>query len=169
MSEISTKPYLLRALYEWCTDNGFTPYIVVSVAARTRVAMEFVKDGEIVLNISFDATGNLKMDNEMITFKARFGGIARELAIPVDNVSAIYARENGQGMAFEVVRGEESLSQDSDSQVAESTEKKGPALAAVPISGEVDHTEDEPREQDPVPEPPEPPKPGGRPRLTRIK
>ena len=93
---------LLRALYEWCTDNGYTPYIVVSVDAGCRVPMEFVKNGEIVLNISFEATGNLKMDNDLIHFKARFGGVAREIEIPVDNVSAIYARENGQGMAFEV-------------------------------------------------------------------
>ena len=104
MSETSTKPYLLRALYEWCTDNGYTPYIVVAVDERTRVPAEFVKNGEIVLNISFDATGNLKMDNDFIHFKARFGGVAREIELPVENVSAIYARENGQGMAFEVKR-----------------------------------------------------------------
>ena len=104
MSETSTKPYLLRALYEWCTDNGYTPYIVVAVDARTRVPAEFVKNGEIVLNISFEATGNLKMDNDFIHFKARFGGVAREIELPVENVSAIYARENGQGMAFEIGR-----------------------------------------------------------------
>ena len=108
MSETSTKPYLLRALYEWCTDNGYTPYVVVVVDASTRVPVEFVKNGEIVLNISFEATGNLKMDNDFIHFKARFGGVAREIEVPVSNVSAIYARENGQGMSFEVQRNEES-------------------------------------------------------------
>ncbi len=164
MSEISTKPYLLRALYEWCTDNGYTPYIVVSVDARTRVPMEFVKNGEIVLNVSFEATGNLKMDNEMITFKARFGGIARELEIPVDNVSAIYARENGQGMAFEVVRNEGGSIQSSAAEKGDEAEKS-PLLSAVPTA------EDETtsaRESTPN-DVPEPPKPGGRPRLTRIK
>ncbi len=164
MNEISTKPYLLRALYEWCTDNGLTPYVVVSVDASTRVPMEFVKNGEIVLNISFEATGNLKMDNEMITFKARFGGIAREIEIPVDNVSAIYARENGQGMAFEVARREAGAASPRDAE-AVGTEEKGPQLASVPsvIDSPVD--EGRPGEDDV----PEPPKPGGRPRLTRIK
>ena len=77
MSETSTKPYLLRALYEWCTDNGFTPYIVVAVDAYTRVPMDFVKHGEIVLNSSFEATRNLTMDKDLIMFKARFGGVSR--------------------------------------------------------------------------------------------
>ncbi len=172
MNETSTKPYLLRALYEWCTDNGYTPYIVVSVDARTRVPMEFVKKGEIVLNISFEATGNLKMDNDLISFKARFGGVARELEIPVDNVSAIYARENGQGMAFEVKPADQ---QPSDERV--------PALKlrkASPVAGETDESETAspasdtgsaaaeqagPTDEDNEP----PPKPGGRPRLTRIK
>jgi stringent starvation protein B len=109
MPETSTKPYLLRALYEWCTDNGYTPYIVVVVDAGTRVPAEFVKNGEIVLNISFEATGNLKIDNDFIHFKARFGGVAREIEVPVSNVSAIYARENGQGMAFPVDTSADSL------------------------------------------------------------
>ncbi len=165
MSEISTKPYLLRALYEWCTDNGFTPYIVVAVDARTRVPMEFVKDGEIVLNISFEATGNLKMDNEMITFKARFGGIARELAIPVANVSAIYARENGQGMAFEVVPNDGSTEHAHDVGPTEAAEKV-PLLSPVP-SGDETAGAGSKRQGDG--DEPEPPKPSGRPRLTRIK
>ncbi len=164
MSEISTKPYLLRALYEWCTDNGFTPYIAVSVDAGTRVPMEFVKNGEIVLNISFDATGNLKMDNEMITFKARFGGIAREIEIPVDNVSAIYARENGQGMAFEVVRNEGGARSPREPNAVEAQEK-GPQLAPVASATSAPGDEGKPKGGDV----PEPPKPGGRPRLTRIK
>lgn len=97
MAETSTKPYLLRALYEWCTDNGYTPYIVVVVDGGTRVPMEFVKNGEIVLNISFDATSHLKIDNDFVHFRARFGGVSRDIEVPIDNVSAIYARENGQG------------------------------------------------------------------------
>lgn len=104
MSGTTTKPYLLRALYEWCTDNGFTPYIVSMVDSHARVPREFVKNGEIVLNISFSATAGLKMDNDFIRFNARFGGVSREIEIPVANVLAIYARENGQGMAFEVAR-----------------------------------------------------------------
>ncbi len=102
MSEISTKPYFMRAIYEWCSDNGYTPYLAVKVTAATRVPMEFVRNGEIVLNISFGATSALKMDNEAISFKARFGGVSRDLYIPVANVMAIYASENGQGMAFDV-------------------------------------------------------------------
>lgn len=98
----STKPYLLRALWEWCSDLGFTPHIVVQVDERTRVPREHVRDGQIVLNIGQDATGRLKIGNELIEFQARFGGVARELSVPVGQVIAIYARENGAGMAFEV-------------------------------------------------------------------
>lgn len=99
----STRPYLIRALYEWCTDNGFTPFIAVLVDDTVRVPLEYVKDGEIVLNISFDATSALKLGNDCIEFKGRFGGVARDIYVPVDRVVAIYARENGQGMAFPVV------------------------------------------------------------------
>lgn len=102
MQETSTKPYLLRALYEWCTDNGYTPHIAVRVDRRTRVPKEFVRDGEIVLNISFEATAQLQMGNDLIEFHARFSGKSYKIEVPVDNVMAIYARENGQGMAFQV-------------------------------------------------------------------
>jgi len=97
----STKPYLLRALHEWCCDNGFTPYLAVKVGKGTRVPMEFVKDGQIVLNVSADATHRLTIGNEFVEFQARFGGIARDISAPLGNVVAIYARENGGGMAFE--------------------------------------------------------------------
>jgi stringent starvation protein B len=96
----STRPYLIRALYEWCTDNGFTPFVAVLVDETVRVPNEYVKDGEIVLNVSFDATSALKLGNDYIEFKGRFGGVARDILVPVDRVLAIYARENGQGMAF---------------------------------------------------------------------
>jgi stringent starvation protein B len=102
MAETPTKPYLLRALYEWCTDNGYTPHLAVRVDDRTRVPREFVRDGEIVLNISFDATSALKMGNEWIDFSARFSGKSHHIEVQVSNVLAIYARENGQGMAFPV-------------------------------------------------------------------
>lgn len=106
MSEISTKPYLLRAIYEWCTDNGFTPYLSVKVSGAVQVPMEFVRKGEIVLNIAFSATSGLKMDNDAISFKARFGGVSRDIYIPVRNVQAIFASENGQGMVFDTVEDE---------------------------------------------------------------
>ncbi|OBS32115.1 ClpXP protease specificity-enhancing factor [Tepidimonas fonticaldi] len=96
----STRPYLIRALHEWCTDGGFTPYIVVAVDERVQVPREFVRDGQIVLNVSFDATSGLRLGNDVVEFKARFGGVPRDVVVPVDHVIAIYARENGQGMAF---------------------------------------------------------------------
>lgn len=98
----STRPYLIRALHDWCTDNGFTPYVAVYVDASVQVPMEYVKNHEIVLNVGFEATTALKLGNEFIEFKARFGGVAREIVVPVDHVVAIYARENGQGMAFPI-------------------------------------------------------------------
>ena len=100
LDSTSTRPYLIRALYEWCTDNGFTPYVAVSVDDTVQVPREYVKNNEIVLNISFDATSSLKLGNDFIAFKARFAGSAREIMVPISHVIAIYARENGQGMAF---------------------------------------------------------------------
>ena len=96
----STRPYLIRALHDWCTDNGFTPYIAVHVDETVEVPREYVKNNEIVLNVGFEATSGLELGNEFICFKARFGGVARDIAVPVGHVVAIYARENGQGMAF---------------------------------------------------------------------
>ena len=98
----STKPYLIRAIHEWCSEQGFTPYLAVKVDATTRVPREFVKDGEIVLNVGIEATHQLSMGNEEITFQARFGGKAFPVVVPIERVAAIYARENGEGMAFEV-------------------------------------------------------------------
>ena len=96
----STRPYLVRALYEWCTDNGLTPYVAVMVDDSVQVPCEFVKNNEIVLNISFDATSSLQLGNDFIQFNARFSGSAREIIVPMTHVMAIYARENGQGMSF---------------------------------------------------------------------
>ncbi|VXC17568.1 ClpXP protease specificity-enhancing factor [Massilia sp. 9I] len=158
MSEISTKPYLLRAIYEWCTDSGYTPYLAVKVDAATTVPMEYVRKGEIILNISYGATSGLKMDNDAIHFRARFNGVSRELYIPVQNVLAIYANENGQGMAFEV--------NTTASEMASSApeEASAPSLSAVPAKQET------PAETVPAPDDnDEPPKKGGRPTLTRIK
>lgn len=165
MAEISTKPYLLRAIYEWCTDSGFTPYIAVKVEGATTVPMEYVRKGEIILNISYGATSGLKMDNDAIHFRARFNGVSREIYIPVHNVLAIYANENGQGMAFEVGAAPEGAAPSADS--AE-TAPAAPALSAVPSKGV-----DSPVVVDAPPPAPggddEPPKKGGRPTLTRIK
>ena len=101
MSDVpSNKPYLIRALHQWCTDFGFTPFIAVFVDARVEVPMEFVKNDEIVLNLSLEACHQLQIENEWISFQARFGGIPRKIMVPVSHVLAIYARENGQGMSF---------------------------------------------------------------------
>ena len=97
----TTKPYLIRAIHEWCADEGFTPYLAVQVDAHTCVPREFVRDGQIVLNVSAEATHQLMMGNEEITFQTRFNGASVPVVVPVGAVVAIYARENGQGMAFE--------------------------------------------------------------------
>ncbi len=101
MSIVSTKPYLMRAIYEWCVDQGFTPYLAAVVDEHTRVPPGYAREGQIVLNVGGDATHQLQMGNDVVTFQARFNGVAHVLSIPVANVLAIYARENGQGMAFE--------------------------------------------------------------------
>lgn len=101
MSALSQQPYFLRALYEWCVDSGHTPYLTVRVDKQTRVPQAYVKDGQIVLNVGPSAVRNIHMDNEWVTFSARFGGMSHSIEVPVGNVVAIYARETGEGMAFE--------------------------------------------------------------------
>jgi stringent starvation protein B len=141
MSEVSTKPYLMRAIYDWCVDSGYTPYLTVTVDALTRVPMEYVKDGQIVLNISPVAVERFKIGNEFIEFSARFNGAGREIFIPVGAVSAVYARENGQGLSFEVT-------------TAAADAAESPRLAEADSSDEM---------------PPEPPRPSGKPSLRRVK
>ncbi len=165
----STRPYLIRALYEWCTDNGFTPYVAVQVDDTVQVPREYVKNGEIVLNISFDATSSLKLGNDFIEFKARFAGSAREISVPVGRVIAIYARENGQGMAFPAPTAAAAADMDDDFGDA-------PVSPARSDAGKVVHlvAEDEPDAGDtasggPDDEPPRPPTGGVRPALKRIK
>src|SRR5437868_8649412 len=102
MAEKSTKPYLIRAIHEWCSDSNLTPYLSVKVDANTRVPTEYVKNGEIVLNLSYDATHRLTIGNDLIQFSARFNGVSRECSIPIDAVLGIFARENGQGLFFPV-------------------------------------------------------------------
>ncbi len=101
MSQPSTKPYLLRAIYEWCVDSGFTPYISVQVDGATRVPLEFVRDGLIVLNVGPSATRNLTMSNDRVEFFTRFNGVSREVSVPVGAITGIFARENGEGLAFQ--------------------------------------------------------------------
>jgi stringent starvation protein B len=174
----STRPYLLRALHDWCTDNGFTPYLAVHVRAGVQVPMEYVKNNEIVLNVSFEATSGLKLGNEFVEFRARFGGVTREIAVPVDHVIAIYARENGQGMAFP-------MPADGDSPVLPIAEAAGPrGLRLATAAPDDPDTTDEgaagsgqgpapvPQAAGPAPDdPPDPAQPpsGGRPALKRIK
>ena len=146
MSEIPTKPYILRALYEWCVDNGYTPHLAVKVDARVQVPAEYVKGGEITLNISPTAVHKLQMGNELIEFSARFGGVARQIAVPIVAVHALYARETGQGMTFDI-----------EPAPVQATAEGEPAVPphAAPAA---------------LPAPTDPKKPtGGKPRLTRVK
>ncbi|MEY4907217.1 MAG: hypothetical protein RL260_935 [Pseudomonadota bacterium] len=159
----STRPYLVRALHDWCTDNGFTPLLAVHVDESVRVPMEFVKNNEIVLNVSFDATSGLRLGNEFIDFKARFGGIPRDIAVPIDHVIAIYARENGQGMAFPVPTEPSTLNASSqDAAPASAPVSSGLRLASEPKPVK-------PIKVDSGEPPPSIPPAGGRPSLKRIK
>ncbi len=149
----STKPYLVRAIHEWCTDNGLTPYLAVSVTDQVRVPAEHVRHGEIVLNVGVLATDKLVIDNDAVSFQARFSGRVHQIFIPMENVVAIYAKETGNGMAFEVPK---------------PLAHPEPQLAAVdqilaegPQDGGSDQDDDHP-------EPPHRPS-AGRPRLTRVK
>jgi stringent starvation protein B len=140
MEIIPSKPYMIRALYEWCVDNGLTPHLMVAVDGNTRVPMGYVKDGEIVLNINYSATKDLQLENEAISFSARFNGIPSNIYIPMSAVRGIFARENGQGMFFEAENQEASQS------ISE------PGKTQTPPGGE-----------------PPPPPPKGRPSLKVVK
>ncbi len=153
----STRPYLIRALHDWCTDNGFTPYIAVHVDRSVQVPMEYVSNHEIVLNVGFDATSGLDLGNDFIQFKARFGGVAREIVVPVDHVVAIYARENGQGMAFPAPES-----------AAEGAPLPSPAPQEQRRSGLRLASEANDDESDDTP-PPDAPSGGPRPSLKRVK
>ena len=161
-----TRPYLIRALHDWCTDNGFTPYVAVFVDASVQVPGEYVKNNEIVLNVGFEATSALKLGNETIEFKARFGGSSREIVVPIDHVIAIYARENGQGMAFP-------MPSEGQSAAPSVISTETPAVVTPPRAPRLTLTDSAPgrgndhHPSDAVP-PPEPPS-GGRPSLKRVK
>ena len=149
MEETSTKPYLLRALYEWCVDNGCTPHLAVKVDSRTQVPPEFVKNGEITLNVSPTAVHKLQMGNDLIEFSARFSGVARQISVPVANVTALYARETGHGMSFDI-DGAKPVVQ------AQAEAEPSPPAAALPAPKNGDTRE------------PTRPK-GGKPTLRRVK
>lgn len=178
-ASISTRPYLIRALHDWCTDNGFTPYIAVHVDRFVQVPSEYVSNNEIVLNVGFDATSGLELGNEFIQFKARFGGVAREIVVPVDHVVAIYARENGQGMAFPPPAAE--VKAPVAVAPASATEKPASAVGrpATPLRGlrlaggaSDGHQAEQPADVHPGPDGDDPqgPAPGGsRPSLKRVK
>ena len=180
----STRPYLIRALHDWCTDNGYTPYLAVHVDASVRVPTEFVKNNEIVLNVGFDATNGLVLGNETVEFKARFGGSAREIVVPVTHVIAIYARENGQGMAFPAPAeataspatrgaGDAPAGQRAATAAGSHLSLAGapPPAASAPPSGDApEPTPAAPAEAPPpADDPPEPSPPSGRPALKRVK
>jgi stringent starvation protein B len=153
----STRPYLIRAWHEWCSDNGLTPYVTVAVNNLVQVPREFVKDGEIVLNIGYDATTALAIDNEYLAFKARFSGVVKDILVPIDQVMAIFARENGQGMAF--VNPEQSKTLQADA-VAPAKAPRSVHLSSVPLANADGAAEPESVQAKP---------PTGRPALTRIK
>jgi stringent starvation protein B len=150
MNEISTKPYLLRALFEWCVDNGYTPHMAVKVDSRTQVPAEYVKNGEITLNISPAAVHKFQLGNELVEFSARFGGVARQISVPVTNVYALYARETGHGMTFDVDGPKAPLQAVAE---AETPASRPPAALPAPKT----------------PQPPHKPSGGAKPTLRRIK
>jgi stringent starvation protein B len=169
----STRPYLIRALHDWCTDNGFTPYLAVHVDGSVQVPMEYVKNNEIVLNVGFEATSGLKLGNDFVEFRARFGGMARDILVPVDHVVAIYARENGQGMAFPMPTGEsEAGGVASTGPVSHSTaptpEASPRGLRLAPSGPSDEGTPQAPADHDTDP-PPTPTPTAPRPALKRIK
>jgi stringent starvation protein B len=140
---IPTKPYMVRAIHEWCVDNGFTPHLLVAVNAQCRVPMAFVKEGEIVLNLNYSATKDLHIDNDAIVFSARFSGASQNLYVPMAAVKGIFARENSQGMFFETAleanihaaSGDAVLDVNGEIEVKQNTsepsEKKKPTLTIV--------------------------------------
>ncbi|TDP63384.1 ClpXP protease specificity-enhancing factor [Roseateles toxinivorans] len=179
----STRPYLIRALHDWCTDNGFTPYLAVQVGRNVQVPMEYVNNNEIVLNVGFEATSGLKLGNEFVEFKARFGGVSREISVPVEFVLAIYARENGQGMAFPAPQADAgepatgpSLASVPDSEApAEGSGSRPPTplrglrlAGADSAKGEAEHAVPPPADPGPDGDGPAPAGPG-RPALKRVK
>jgi stringent starvation protein B len=160
MSSKNTKPYLIRAIHEWCSDNGYTPYLVVAVRDEyTQVPEEYVNNGEIVLNVAFDATKNLMIKNDYISFLARFGGVSREIIVPIGAVLSIFARETGDGMGFDYEAPEENEGAENVMNLTASEAKLSIVSdEAIPTQPE------EPTDPDP-----NTPSPHSRPKLTIVK
>lgn len=184
----STRPYLLRALHEWCSDNGLTPYLVVQVDKTVQVPAAFVQDGQIVLNASYGATSGLQMGNDYITFKARFGGKPHDIMLPVQQVLAIYARETGQGMSFppepELMPNDAAFEDDEDGggdllleddasirDISPAKTKPVVQLVSSSVEGVDDDDDDDGGPEQEPPQPPSTPPTGGgkRPALKRVK
>lgn len=136
---IPTKPYMLRAMHEWCVDNGLTPHLLVQVNSETRVPIAYVKDGEIVLNLNHTATKDLHIDNAQITFSARFGGVSQHLFVPINAVKGLFARENGQGMFFEIEKEPNNRSVEI-SQTATKNPQKNDAKQLSIVDGDTENT-----------------------------
>lgn len=113
MISSSTKPYLIRSIYDWCCDSGFTPYISVKVSDNLDVPKQYVRNNEIIFNISVDAVHQLIITNETVSFTARFDGVVKKLEIPVDAVTGIFSKEVNQGISFssDQNQGQESLNE----------------------------------------------------------
>ena len=161
MSELSPRrPYLLRAFYEWLLDNDLTPHVVVDISLPdVQVPLEYARDGQIVLNIAPRAVGNLQLTNDSVSFSARFGGVPRQVYVPMAAVLAIYARENGAGTMFEPEAGyEESAESHNDDD--ESTSE--------PLMQVIEGARDDENDSDNNPDD-EPPPRGGRPALRVVK
>jgi len=156
----STKPYLIRAIHEWCSDSGFTPYLAVTVDSMTRVPREFVKAGKIVLNVGLEATNQLMLGNEEISFQARFGGRAMTVNVPIARVSGIFAKENGEGMAFEVT---ETLAVEDSANSLTDSSSDASSVTTTPS------TESPDGRNSASPSAQKPPGKPGRPVLTRVK
>ncbi len=161
MSQLSPRrPYLLRAFYEWLLDNQLTPHLVVDVTLPdVQVPMEYARDGQIVLNIAPRAVGNLELANDEVRFNARFGGVPRQVSVPLAAVLAIYARENGAGTMFEPEAAyDEDVSSLNDENGA--TESESEPVMSI-IDGDKPDHDDDPDDT--------PPPRGGRPALRVVK
>ncbi len=120
----SVKPYFIKALHEWISDNQLTPLAVVDASFQgVRVPEHVIEEGKVVLNISYEAAQNLQMDDELLAFNARFSGVSHAIIVPMESVSAIYARENGKGMMFDVEYDEATDGQDEVSSEDKDQEK----------------------------------------------
>ena len=153
------RPYLLRAFYEWLLDNQLTPHIVVDInVPGVMVPLEYARDGQIVLNVAPRAVGNLELGNDDVRFSARFGGVPRQITVPLAAVMAIYARENGAGTMFEPEPAYDDAGQD------EAETEQNSSIMSV-----IDGDRSDPEENDETPPDNDPPPRGGRPALRVVK